>query len=63
MGLQALRVNRTLRLLLACGALCNDATSAEDGSQLGDPTETALVAVMQRYGLDKDQLEAATPRV
>ena len=26
-------------------ALCNDAASAEDGSLLGDPTETALVAV------------------
>jgi Ca2+-transporting ATPase len=62
-GLQALRVNPTLRLLLAGGALCYDAASAEDGSLLGDPTETALVAVMQRYGLDKDQLEAATPRV
>jgi Ca2+-transporting ATPase len=62
-GLQALRVKPTLRLLLVGGALCNDAASAEDGSLLGDPTETALVAVMQRYGLDKDQLEAATPRV
>ena len=62
-GLQALRVKPTLRLLLAGGALCNDAASAEDGSLLGDPTETALVAVMQRYGLDKDQLEAAAPRV
>jgi Ca2+-transporting ATPase len=62
-GLEALRRNPTLRLLLAGGALCNDTGRAEDGSLLGDPTETALVAVADRYGLDKDELEAITPRV
>jgi P-type Ca2+ transporter type 2C len=62
-GPEALRVKPTLRLLLAGGALCNDAESADDGSLLGDPTETALVAVMRRFGFDKTQLEAATPRV
>ena len=36
---------------------------ADDGSLLGDPTETALVAVLRRYGLDKDDLEAVAPRV
>jgi Ca2+-transporting ATPase len=30
---------------------------------LRDPTETALVAVMRRHGLDKTPLEAVTPRV
>jgi Ca2+-transporting ATPase len=63
LGPHVLRVKPTLRLLLAGGALCNDAASADDGSLLGDPTETALVAVMRRYGLDKDQLQAVTPRV
>ena len=63
MGPSALRVKPTLRLLLAGGALCNDAGSAEDGTLLGDPTETALVVVLRRYGLDKDQLEAVAPRV
>ena len=63
LGPQVLRVKPTLRLLLAGGALCNDTRSAEDGSLLGDPTETALVAAMRRYGLDKAQLEAVTPRV
>jgi Ca2+-transporting ATPase len=62
-GPQALRDNPTLRLLVTGGALCNDAAPADDGSLLGDPTETALVAVAQRYGLDKRVLEAATPRV
>ena len=63
LGPQVLRVKPTLRLLLAAGALCNDAGSTDDGSLLGDPTETALVAVLRRYGLDKAQLEAVTPRV
>jgi Ca2+-transporting ATPase len=62
-GVDALRGKPTLRLLLAGGALCNDTGSAEDGSLLGDPTETALVAVVRRFGLDKAQLEAVTPRV
>jgi P-type Ca2+ transporter type 2C len=58
-----LREQPTLRLLLAGGALCNDTRVADDGSLLGDPTETALVAVAQRHGLGKDDLEAALPRV
>jgi Ca2+-transporting ATPase len=62
-GLDALRGNPTLRLLLTGGALCNDATRAADGSLLGDPTETALVAVAERHGLDKAAMEAVTPRV
>jgi len=61
-GVQALSNHPTLRLLLAGGALSNDTASAE-GSLLGDPTETALVAIARRYGLDKQQLEAAAPRV
>jgi Ca2+-transporting ATPase len=58
-----LRDQPTLRLLLAGGALCNDASVAAGGSLLGDPTETALVAVAGRYGLDKRDLERALPRV
>lgn len=52
-----------LRTLLIGGALCNDTQRADDGALLGDPTETALVAVAARYGLDKDDLDAALPRV
>ncbi len=62
-GPQELRASPTLRLLLVGGALCNDTGSAEDGSLVGDPTETALVAALQRYGLDKGQLEAVAPRI
>ena len=62
-GPEALRETPTLRLLLAGGALCNDASVAADGSLVGDPTEAALIAVTHRYGLDKDTLERAAPRI
>ncbi|MCW2666499.1 MAG: ATPase, P-type (transporting), superfamily, subfamily [Frankiales bacterium] len=51
-----------LRLLLLGGALCNDTEVAQDGSLAGDPTETALVAVAARYGLDLRAMQAALPR-
>jgi P-type Ca2+ transporter type 2C len=56
-------------LLLAGGALCNDAiltrAAAEDPSLrvLGDPTEAALVEAAARSGLRKDELERDCPRV
>ena len=59
----AVRGARTMRLLLAGGALCNDTTTAADGSLHGDPTETALVTVARHYGLDKAELEVVLPRV
>jgi P-type Ca2+ transporter type 2C len=62
-GPHELRDQPTLRMLLAGGALCNDTVVTYDGTRLGDPTETALVAVAQRYGLGKKDLEAALPRV
>jgi len=62
-GIEALRDAPALRLLLAGGALCNDASVAEDGSLAGDPTEAALVAVGGSYGLDKPELEGLAPRI
>ena len=62
-GIEALRDEPTLRLLLAGGALCNDTATAADGSLLGDPTETALVNVARWHGLDERAMEAVTPRV
>ncbi len=62
-----------LDLLLAGGALCNDAVipspAADAGAPssapapLGDPTETALVVAAARCGLRKAELERALPRV
>ncbi|HEY3453855.1 MAG TPA: cation-translocating P-type ATPase [Bryobacteraceae bacterium] len=55
-------------LLVAGGALCNDAflSSEEDSGSsmpIGDPTETALVAVATHFGLMKTDLERALERV
>jgi Ca2+-transporting ATPase len=57
------------RLLLACGALCNDAVAEADAGEagglriLGDPTERALVAAAARADLRKDVLDITFPRV
>ena len=55
-------------LLLAGGALCNDAIlQVEQDSQamraLGDPTEAALIVAAAKMGLLKDQLERVFPRI
>ena len=55
---ETLRDQPTLRLLLAGGALCNDTTVADDGALVGDPTETALVAVARQCGLELTDLAA-----
>jgi len=59
----------SLALLLMGGALCSDATLEEpigDSGRLralGDPTEGALVVAAARFGLLKNRLEAAFPRI
>lgn len=58
----------TLGLLLAGAALCNDAMRkphAGTGSNdiLGEPTECALLAAAQQFGIDKAGLEIAMPRM
>ncbi|MBD0327356.1 MAG: HAD-IC family P-type ATPase, partial [Pyrinomonadaceae bacterium] len=55
-----------LSLLLAGGALCNDAVLKKDSEgfdTVGDPTEGALVVAAAKFGLKKDELESALPRV
>jgi P-type Ca2+ transporter type 2C len=47
------------RLLLAAGALCNDARS----STSGDPTEAALVTAAGRFDLRKPDLDELFPRI
>ncbi len=52
--------------LLLAGALCNNATLAQDGARrsvLGDPTEGALKVAALEAGLDLAQLESRYPRV
>ncbi len=43
--------------------LCNDASIASDGTEVGDPTETALVAFAKRYGIEKADAEKTMPRI
>lgn len=57
-----------IALVLAGGALCNDAQLQADEEAgkfhtIGDPTEGALLVAATRFGLTKGQLEAAMPRV
>ena len=58
----------TIELLLAAGALCNDATIQhdEDGQgfkTIGDPTEAALLVAAESYDLMKKDLDEMFPRV
>jgi P-type Ca2+ transporter type 2C len=63
------RKQPSLALLLIGGALANDAVlqplTAHEGQfqALGDPTEGAMLVAAARFGLWKDRLEKAYPRV
>lgn len=66
----AARQPASVSLVLAVGALCNDAVlnlqEPEIPSScraLGDPTEAALVVAAAHFGMLKDRLERAFPRV
>ncbi len=50
------------RLILA-GILCNDSAIAEDGSGIGDPTETALISLARRLNISDTALREAIPRM
>ncbi len=55
-----------LEEMLACGALCNDASLlATDGRWTiqGDPTEAALVVAARKAGLNEEELAERLPRV
>jgi Ca2+-transporting ATPase len=65
---KALPQDPAIGLLLAGGALCNDAqveptTGAWANHPLGEPTECALLVAAQRFGINKAELENAMPRV
>ena len=52
--------------LIPIAVLCNDAVISREGdtvTTIGDPTETALVDLGLRFGIDKDALLAEMPRV
>jgi len=43
--------------------LCSDATVADDGSIIGDPTEAALVVLAAKVGVDAEETRFARPRL
>ena len=43
--------------------LCSDATVADDGSVIGDPTEAALVVLAAKVGVDAEVTRRSLPRV
>ena len=48
---------------LALGlALCSDATVADDGTVIGDPTEAALVVLAAKIGVDAEETRRTLPR-
>ncbi|HVW86538.1 MAG TPA: cation-translocating P-type ATPase, partial [Bryobacteraceae bacterium] len=60
--------DRLRRFLLACGALCNEATysgsdEASGGSWLGDPLDVALAEAAAAGGIRKSALDALLPSV
>ena len=50
-------------LLLEGMMLCNDSSVSNDGVEIGDPTETALVVIAKKFGLDKNDVEKIMPRI
>lgn len=51
------------KLLLDGFLLCNDAVITNDNKEIGDPTETALVAFAKKYGILKNDRERVLPRI
>lgn len=56
------RENLSQRYLLYNAILTNDA-SFQNGKSIGDPTETALLGMGRKAGIDENELRAAYPRI
>ena len=61
------RGHDSMRSCLVAGVLCNDATCTTDAEgrpvDVGDPTETALLASARAQGIDPAEWAAALPRI
>ena len=51
------------KMLIEGAALCNDTQGQKNGDLLGDPTETALVALAIKAGVNYQELKAKYPRI
>ncbi len=49
--------------LLRTALLCSDAVVQDDGTEIGDPTETALVRLGADWGLEEETIRAQWPRL
>ncbi|MDO4156822.1 MAG: cation-translocating P-type ATPase [Oscillospiraceae bacterium] len=54
--------NEAEKWLIIASVLCSDAT-CKDGTEIGDPTETALVRFSQKNGMQEDDLRQQYPRL
>ena len=52
-----------LKTLMTAMVLNNDSNKGEDGTLIGDPTETALVEAAENAGYIKDEMEKSLPRI
>ncbi|WP_338752697.1 cation-translocating P-type ATPase [Bacillus sp. FJAT-52991] len=55
--------NESERLLVHIAALCNDSYINNDGQEIGDPTETALINFANKHAHEYEQLRAVYQRV
>ncbi|MBU5894351.1 hypothetical protein JVW19_20490, partial [Vibrio cholerae O1] len=49
--------------LIQAAVLCNDSSINEDGQELGDPTEVALIAFSNKVGKPYKEVREAYPRL
>jgi Ca2+-transporting ATPase len=61
LGVAGARTPDFSRLALGL-CLCTDATVADDGTVIGDPTEAAFVVLAAKMGVDAEQTRSALPR-
>ncbi|MBP3425948.1 MAG: calcium-translocating P-type ATPase, PMCA-type [Rikenellaceae bacterium] len=60
---EASELTPAIKTLIRIAALANDGKlNSEDGSTVGDPTETALLDLGRLHGIDKNELDATSPR-
>ena len=49
--------------LVQIAVFANDTNFTEDGNTSGDPTETSLIDLAQKFGINKNELDTSHPRV